>query len=515
VRSTRDDDHKGDGISVPPPPETEPGKLAAASPGGGEPEPDWADETRGITWLLASGSLLGLVAWCSAVGLLPDLLHPGWIAPAAVVAMAVVGVLRLRRVCATANRRGGRAAKAFLEAADGVPPPTLPAGDPLGDLISKAASRFEARLEDRLAEEKASHEARTRRDILRLRAEFETLVERHARKSLAEKREADAQLAALSAQSDEEKVHREEERREGERRLREAEAASASLRERLQKLERTLAASADDNSRLAERAEILAREAETLRRQGVRFFDRLAPQLRGPLRIVDKLAAELGAQAQEVGAGALQEGIGQIRTRVGQTERLVDEIIELCKMEAASVSLVYSELDPAKLVRASVEDVQDRARGKSLQLSTRLPRDLPAIRTDLRLTGKILRELILNAIQFTPRGGRIVVSVEVRESLPSPDGRDRDDGRALCLSVADTGSGIAAEDQERIFQPFERGGEPRFTLTDSTAGLGLTLARGYARLLGGDLQVESAAGRGSVFRLLLPAKDLVPAGVRY
>lgn len=522
MRSAHEDDHgpEGGGSSRPSDeaPDPVPGDGTAVASGESADAADWADETRGIRWLLVSGCGLGFVAWLSAGRLLPDVLPAGSIGPACVVAMAVIAVLRLRRVSAVANRRGDRAVKALLEAADGAIPSALPEGDPLVPMIAEATRRFERRLELRLAEGKAAGEARTRRDLLHLRAEFETLVEKHAKKSLAEKREAEARLAALATQREEERSRGEDERREGERRLGEAEAAAASLRERLFKLERTLAARGDENSRLADRAEALAREAETLRRQGVRFFDRLAAQLRGPLRIVESLAAEMADRAPEAGAAALEGSIGQIRMRVGQIQRLVDEIIELCKMEAAAVSLVYSELDAARLVRALVEEFEEPARAKGLRVSTRLARDLRGVRTDVRLGGKILRELISNAVRFTPRGGGIVVSAEIQEDLPAPDGLSAEGpspegrgGGVLCLSVSDTGPGISAEDQERIFRPFERGGEPRFTLADASAGLGLTLARGYARILGGDLTVESAVGRGSVFRLLLPAKAAVAA----
>ena len=81
---------------------------------------------------------------------------------------------------------------------------------------------------------------------------------------------------------------------------------------------------------------------------------------------------------------------------------------------------------------------------------------------------------------------------------------DAQRGDSLYLEVRDTGPGVPPEDHERIFGAFERGPAPRFTLVDGSAGLGLTLARSYARLLGGDISVGDNDGRGGLFRIVLP-----------
>ncbi|MGQ9590234.1 MAG: sensor histidine kinase, partial [Planctomycetota bacterium] len=237
------------------------------------------------------------------------------------------------------------------------------------------------------------------------------------------------------------------------------------------------------------------------------FFDRLATQLRGHIQILEKLAAGLApppgtATAEDPRA----EKARQVRARLDRLERLVDEIIELSRLEARAISLVFSDLDVPKLVRLLLSELEEAAQSRGVQISTEVPENLPAVRTDARLAGKIARELLSNAVRFTPRGGRVVVRAAVREEGEGSERREGSDRASLVIEVADTGPGIAAGDLERIFAPFERGDEGRFTVVDSAAGLGLTLARGYARLLGGDLTVESAVGTGSTFRLAAPAK---------
>jgi signal transduction histidine kinase len=122
---------------------------------------------------------------------------------------------------------------------------------------------------------------------------------------------------------------------------------------------------------------------------------------------------------------------------------------------------------------------------------------------------RIVRELVSNAVRFTPKGGRVSLTLNVTPQhpllLPSRDAATE----WLRVDVSDTGPGIRPEDRERVFAAFERVGEPQFTVSDANPGLGLTLAKHYAVLLGGDILLETAPGKGSTFSLLLPVKVCV------
>lgn len=430
--------------------------------------------------LLAAGAALTALALASALGWLPA---PAWfMAPAATAALTALALAARRRARRDAERRERNVVEAILEAADAGAPGSLPANDPVA-----RALRI---LSERQAE--------------RVQAAFDRAAE--------ERRRLERTLAEAKAETDEERRRREEDRGAAERRARDAEAEKGALLEKIADLEAGIAEKAREAERMRSEAEVLSGQAEALRRQRVQFFDRLATQLRGHIQILEKLAAGLlPPQGSAAAEDPRAEKAREIRARLDRLERLVDEIIELSRLEARAISLVFSDLDVSKLVRLLLSELEEAARSKGVQVSSEVPENLPPVRTDARLAGKVVRELLSNAVRFTPKGGRVVVRAALREEGEASARGEGSDRARLAVEVADTGPGIAAGDLERIFSPFERGDEGRFAVVDSAAGLGLTLSRGYARLLGGDLTVESAVGTGSTFRLAVPVK--VPARV--
>jgi len=115
----------------------------------------------------------------------------------------------------------------------------------------------------------------------------------------------------------------------------------------------------------------------------------------------------------------------------------------------------------------------------------------------------VLVNLLSNAVKFTPSGGRVIVDCG-RVKRPTVEIEATTDGEWTYLAVEDSGIGIAPEMQERIFQPFVQG-DGGYTRAHPGTGLGLTISRRLARLMGGDLTVESVQGEGSRFALWLPA----------
>ncbi len=169
---------------------------------------------------------------------------------------------------------------------------------------------------------------------------------------------------------------------------------------------------------------------------------------------------------------------------------LIDEVLEISRVEANKAQVASTVFSPAVLLDEVVATLGPRARQKGLELRTARSPDLfPAVETDQQKLRQILLNLVGNAVKFTPAG-----SVEVS----TDDFTDEAGVAWLRFEVRDTGPGLSAHEQEQLFRPFtqtERGRKA------GGAGLGLAISRHYAQLLGGDLTLESAPDRGACFRV--------------
>ncbi len=175
----------------------------------------------------------------------------------------------------------------------------------------------------------------------------------------------------------------------------------------------------------------------------------------------------------------------------GHLLTLINDVLELSKIESGKDALVVDEAGVVDLLRQVVAMMRVRAEqtGLSLRMETRnLP---PTVFLDAVKLRQVLLNLISNAIKFTP-AGEVLVRVDA-ETATNGDIR-------LHFAVSDTGIGIAPEDLERIFKPFEQAGTRHH---HGGTGLGLTISREYVRMMGGELTVESAPERGSTFRFAI------------
>jgi signal transduction histidine kinase len=176
---------------------------------------------------------------------------------------------------------------------------------------------------------------------------------------------------------------------------------------------------------------------------------------------------------------------------------MINDILDLAKIESGKVEVRLTEFAVEQIVAAQCDMARPLSERKNIDLETQLPTGLPPVRQDQARVQQILNNLLSNAIKFTPEGGRITVSVE-------RDGQDH-----LLLHVADTGVGIATEDQQTIFEKFRQGrtGAPTgdaMTREYSGSGLGLSIVKELCKLLGGGIAVQSELGRGSTFTVNLP-----------
>ncbi|MDX2200465.1 MAG: ATP-binding protein [Phycisphaerae bacterium] len=165
---------------------------------------------------------------------------------------------------------------------------------------------------------------------------------------------------------------------------------------------------------------------------------------------------------------------------------IINDLLDLAKIEAGKVDLNVAPTDVASLVRTLTELARGNAGAKQISLECQAPSEPVMLDTDAGKLRQVLYNLLSNAIKFTPAGGEVSIRV-VPES----------DGRVFC-AVQDSGPGISPENQERIFEKFRQLENPE-TRTQGGAGLGLAIARELTGLLGGQIGVQSALGQGSTF----------------
>jgi CheY-like chemotaxis protein len=182
---------------------------------------------------------------------------------------------------------------------------------------------------------------------------------------------------------------------------------------------------------------------------------------------------------------------------------LINQVLDLAKIESGKQELRVEPVEPIKLVERAERIFSALARDKGLELRITLDRSAPLlVHSDRQRIEQILDNLLGNAIKFTQHG-----SVELRVAAPDPATRferaELSEATCFALYVTDTGIGIAPDQQQRVFAPFEQV-DARPDRRYGGTGLGLTIARELATLLGGELQLKSVAGHGSTFSCYLP-----------
>jgi signal transduction histidine kinase len=178
---------------------------------------------------------------------------------------------------------------------------------------------------------------------------------------------------------------------------------------------------------------------------------------------------------------------------------MINDILESAKIESGKMEVRIEEFSVRDACETLASAMQPIAVRKGVELACRLDEAIPPVRQDLGKLRQIINNLLSNAIKFTPSGGRVTLQTYIA-------------GMDIVVSVTDTGIGVAESDRERIFErfrqilPSERT-DGVLVREHQGTGLGLSIARDLARLLGGDLYLESALGRGSTFTVRVPSGD--------
>ena len=226
------------------------------------------------------------------------------------------------------------------------------------------------------------------------------------------------------------------------------------------------------------------RKLETVRRD---FVSNVSHELRTPLASLKALTETL-QQGALTDPPAAQRFLSQMDDEIDNLTQMVQELLELSRIESGKVPLQKKEITPFAVIDPAVKRMTLQAQRSSLELLNASPETLPEIAVDSSRLQQVLVNLIHNAIKFTPPGGRIEVSAHAEEKF-------------VIFSVQDSGIGIPPDDLARIFERFYKADRAR---TSGGTGLGLSICRHLVEAHGGKIWAESRPGEGSTFFFSIP-----------
>jgi signal transduction histidine kinase/HAMP domain-containing protein len=246
------------------------------------------------------------------------------------------------------------------------------------------------------------------------------------------------------------------------------------------------------NARLFQEIEEKGRQLEVANRHKSEFLASMSHELRTPLNAVigfsevllERMFGEINPKQEEY----LQD----ILTSGRHLLSLINDILDLAKIEAGRMELEVTEFHLPQAIDNSVTLVRERAARRAITLEVAIDPQLGEIKGDERKVKQVMLNLLSNAIKFTPEGGRVDVHAGLVDGVAE-------------ISVIDTGVGIAPEDHEAVFEEFRQVGTDYAKKHEGT-GLGLTLCRRFVELHGGKIWVKSQVGQGATFTFTLPVK---------
>jgi signal transduction histidine kinase len=243
------------------------------------------------------------------------------------------------------------------------------------------------------------------------------------------------------------------------------------------------------NARLYREIAEKSRELEAASRHKSEFLANMSHELRTPLNAIlgfsEVLHEGMFGEVNEKQAEYLRDILESGRHLLS----LINDILDLSKIEAGRMELDSAEFDLPSAIENALVLVRERASRRGIGLGHAIGSSLGVVHADERKVKQVLLNLLSNALKFTPEGGRVDVRADARDGVAE-------------ISVADTGVGIAPEDQETIFEEFRQVGAAEKKVEGT--GLGLSLSRKFIELHGGRMWVTSEVGKGSVFTFSLP-----------
>jgi signal transduction histidine kinase len=251
-------------------------------------------------------------------------------------------------------------------------------------------------------------------------------------------------------------------------------------------------------TRLSDRLKAMHQVAEEARRAKEEFVAHVSHELRTPLNMIIGFSEVITQSPQVYGASlppALLADIAAIRRNSQHLAKLVDDVLDLSQIEAGRMGLSKGWTSLQEIIGAASTAVRNLFESKGLYLETEVPPDLPPVFCDSTRTRQVVLNLLSNAGRFTEQGG-----VRLKAG--------REDDRVV-VSVSDTGSGIALEDQEKLFEPFQQL-DVYIRRRQGGSGLGLAISKRFVEMHGGQMWLESSVGVGTTIYFSLPLETVPP-----
>ena len=244
-------------------------------------------------------------------------------------------------------------------------------------------------------------------------------------------------------------------------------------------------------------AERARRKAEDASRAKSAFLAQMSHELRTPLNAILGFSEVIQRQVfGPVGDRRYVEYLGYIHASGSHLLSLIDDILDLSRVEAGRYDLQVTRFDPAELIEDTLAFLAEAAQSAGVALRQDTGSEPPQLLADRRALRQILLNLLSNALKYTPRGGEVFVTGRL---LPD---------RRYALSIVDSGIGIESAAIDKVLQPFGRADDP-MTRGREGAGLGLSITKQLAELHGGTLAIESRPGAGTEVTVTLPADRVV------
>ncbi len=264
-------------------------------------------------------------------------------------------------------------------------------------------------------------------------------------------------------------------------------AANAALEDEV--AERKMA---EEQARTAKDEAVLANRTKS------EFLAMVSHELRTPLNAIIGFSEVLVKEMfGPLGEERYQDYASDIRSSGTHLLSLINDILDLSKIEADKYELVEQHIEPSELIQSALRIVKERAEDARISITTDLGSPLPRIFADERAVKQILINLLSNAVKFTPEGGHVTLAARIDET------------GCFMLSISDTGIGIHKDNLQKVLEPFSQVDSALSRKYEGT-GLGLALTKCLVELHGGALDLQSELDRGTTVTVTLPKDRIIP-----
>jgi signal transduction histidine kinase/CheY-like chemotaxis protein len=241
------------------------------------------------------------------------------------------------------------------------------------------------------------------------------------------------------------------------------------------------------------------------------YLSDFAHELRAPLINIDKSSVFLLEKKGSMFDSETDSCLKVINNNAGRLMRLIDNLLEISKIESGQLSIKRTLLDVREIINEAINSVAKWKESRKLWIGVNIEPDLPGLYADRDRIIQVIINLLSNAIKYTPAGGQIIIEAKV--SLSSDTELVKNKEKFIAISVQDTGIGIPADQKSRIFERYKTlSVEDRSLKVMPSTGLGLSIARQIIQMHGGKIWAESQPGKGSKFTFILPERQVSKAG---